>query len=234
MTKTYAIQGMSCAACVQKVADALNELATKVEVTLYPPRVTLNEKEGIPFESLAASVAKAGKYKLVPLAGESVVLQEPEEETTWLQAYYPLFLIVGLIAIVSLRGAQSISEWMLHFMAGFFIVFCFFKLLDLQGFRDAYSAYDLLARRWPSYGLVYPFLELGIGFAFLFQIQLNAALAFSVLLMGFSSLGVIKALTEKRKIRCACLGTVLKLPMSSITLIEDLGMVAMSAAMLAG
>lgn len=234
MTRTYAIQGMSCDACVQKVGDALKDLTTDLEVTLYPPRVTLTEKEDVSFESLATAVAKAGKYRLVPLAGESVETQETEIETTWLKTYYPLFLIVGLIAIVSVKGAQSIQAWMLNFMAGFFIVFGFFKLLDLGGFRDAYSTYDLLAKKWNGYGLLYPFLELGLGMAFLFQIQLNLALWFSVFLMGFSSLGVIKALTEKRKIRCACLGTVLKLPMSSITLVEDLGMVAMSAIMLAG
>lgn len=80
---------------------------------------------------------------------------------------------------------------------------------------------------------MYPFLGLTLGLAFLFEVYLKQALWFSIILMAFSSLGVIKALSEKRKIHCACLGTVLNLPMSTITLVEDLGMVAMSAEMLA-
>ena len=112
--------------------------------------------------------------------------------------------------------------------------FHFLKLLDINGFKDAYSTYDLLAKKWNNYGLVYPFLELGLGLAFLFHFQLKLAFWFSIILMGFSSLGVINALSKKQKIRCACLGTALNLPMSTITLVEDLGMVAMSIIMLVG
>jgi hypothetical protein len=46
---------------------------------------------------------------------------------------------------------------------------------------------------------------------------------------------VIQSLLNKRKIRCACLGTVFNLPMSTVTLVEDGLMVAMAAfAILAG
>jgi hypothetical protein len=120
----------------------------------------------------------------------------------------------------------------LHLMAGFFLVFGSFKLFDLQGFRDAYATYDLLAKYWYWYGYIYPFLELGLGFAFLFQFGVTPALWFSLILMGFSSLGVIKSILRKQKIRCACLGTTLNLPMSTITLLEDLSMVMMALGML--
>ena len=43
---------------------------------------------------------------------------------------------------------------------------------------------------------------------------------------------VTQALLQKRKIRCACLGTILKLPMSGITLLEDLLMGVMALVML--
>jgi hypothetical protein len=47
--------------------------------------------------------------------------------------------------------------------------------------------------------------------------------------MGISSIGVIKSVLNKRKIQCACLGAVFNLPMSTVTIIEDLLMVAMAA-----
>lgn len=232
METTYEIKGMHCVSCVQKITGALNGLADKVEVTLNPPRAVLSGQTLPDLPTLNATVATVGGYTLHPMeiAPQPTTASEPAQ--SWLKTYYPLLLIVGLIALISFKGADTLHDWMLHFMAGFFIVFGFFKLLDLNGFKDAYSTYDLLAKKWPTYGVVYPFLELALGFAFLFQFQLIAALWFSVILMGFSSLGVIKALREKRKIRCACLGTVLNLPMTTITLAEDLGMVAMSLLML--
>jgi hypothetical protein len=48
-----------------------------------------------------------------------------------------------------------------------------------------------------------------------------------------SAVGVLKALLDRRAIRCACLGTALNLPMTKVTLVEDLGMAAMAAGMLA-
>jgi hypothetical protein len=121
---------------------------------------------------------------------------------------------------------------MTNFMAGFFLVFSAFKFLNLAGFADAYASYDLLAKRWYEWGLIYPFLELALGLAYLFRFAPTLTHVATIALMGFSSLGVIAALREKRVIRCACLGTVLNLPMSTITLVEDLAMVVMATLML--
>ncbi len=151
---------------------------------------------------------------------------------TWLQIYYPILLIGAFLFIVSLKNAHSFHDWMLNFMAGFFLVFSFFKLLDLKGFQEAYKSYDILAKKYDFYGLIYPFLELLLGLAFLFKIYLLISLWMSLVLMGVSSIGVISALIKRQKLRCACLGTILILPMSTITLIEDVGMMIMSCYML--
>ena len=224
------IQGMTCQNCVRKVTAALQEAGIEGKVTLNPPAVTF-EKSAPDRNALQTAIAKAGDYRIK--STKDTALAPAEVSKSWIATYYPLLLIMGFISIVSFKGASSWHDWMLHFMAGFFLVFSFFKFLSLTGFKDAYSTYDLLAKKWPAYGYIYPFLELGLGLSFLFSVYLQQALWFSIVLMGFSSLGVIKALSEKRKIRCACLGTVLNLPMSTITLVEDLGMVAMSILMLA-
>jgi hypothetical protein len=54
----------------------------------------------------------------------------------------------------------------------------------------------------------------------------------TLIVMLFSSIGVILAVTNKQKIRCACLGTGFNLPMTTVTIIEDLLMAAMAALML--
>jgi hypothetical protein len=119
------------------------------------------------------------------------------------------------------------------FMAGFFLVFSFFKFLDLRGFAGAYRSYDLLARAVPARSVVYPFVEFALGVAYLLRINPVLTNATTLGLMLIGSLGVLKTLLDKRTIRCACLGTVIKLPMTTVTLVEDLGMAVMAAAMLA-
>jgi hypothetical protein len=54
----------------------------------------------------------------------------------------------------------------------------------------------------------------------------------TLVLMLVGAAGVLKALLDKRAIRCACLGTALNLPMTTVTLVEDLTMAAMAAGML--
>ncbi len=154
-----------------------------------------------------------------------------------LRTYYPLVLIISYITVVSFITSTGSAQllwhlWMNHFMAGFFLVFSAFKLLNLPGFATAYAKYDVLAARWYYYGYIYPFLELSLGIAYLVQPANTTVLVITIFLMGFSSMGVAQALMKKQVISCACLGTALKLPMSAITLVEDILMVLMAITML--
>jgi hypothetical protein len=49
--------------------------------------------------------------------------------------------------------------------------------------------------------------------------------------MGVSIIGVLQSVLKKQKIRCACLGAVFNIPMSTITIMEDALMILMSAVM---
>ena len=155
------------------------------------------------------------------------------DETSW-RDYYPIFLITAyLIGIASINNFHwneiNWHGWMNQFMAGFFLVFSAFKFLDIRGFADGYATYDLLARRWHTYGYIYPFLELGLGILYLTYLLPTITEFATIIIMGFSSIGVINSLLKKQKFHCACLGTIIKVPLSSITLIEDLTMVALAA-----
>jgi copper chaperone CopZ len=251
MSTQFAIEGMTCGGCRNRVAAALEAFAPGSTVTLEPPRASF--PSSVDPEAANAALAAIGKYRLSEAVSPTVSADAPaliqatalpELPNVTLATYYPLMLIAAYVSIVSLAGTGMISgahaghetpfmAWMTNFMAGFFIVFSFFKLLDLRGFADAYSTYDLLAERWRGYGFIYPVLELGLGLAFLFRIMPDAANWATILLMGFSSLGVIRALMRRQTIRCACLGTALNLPMSTVTLVEDVLMIAMAMVMLA-
>lgn len=89
-----------------------------------------------------------------------------------------------------------------------------------------------LLQKWVGWGYIYPLVELALGAAFIFHYQIFAATVITLVVMGINSIGVIQSLVSKKKFQCACLGTVFNLPMSNITLIEDLLMVVMSIVML--
>ena len=252
ITQTFALTGLHCGACVNKVTQALLPLAAGVEVSLQPMQVVLTGAKA-DFETLKTAVEGAGKYGLVPNQASNTTpahlirAQEAPEiialiapNTNWLTTYSPLLLIVAyilggsLLVQIGMNGLASVTmmETMRYFMAGFFLVFSFFKLLDINAFANAYSGYDLLARRWRGWGLIYPFVELALGIAYLAQSNPLITHWVTIIVMGFSAIGVIRAVASKTQIQCACLGTVFKLPMSTVTIVEDVGMVLMAAGML--
>jgi copper chaperone CopZ len=252
-TQVHPLLGLHCGACVGRVERALAPLAEKVEVTLQPMQVTLTNPVAN-FTALQSAVAQAGAYVLMPNqhAAQAIAAQaaissiaqlpatETAEKTSWLATYKPLLLIAAYILGASilvqtgLGTAVDISamQTMRYFMAGFFIVFSFFKLLDISAFATAYASYDLLAARWQGWGYVYPFVELALGVAYLVNFNPLLTNWVTVIVMGFSAIGVVRAVLGKTRIQCACLGAVFKLPMSTVTIVEDIGMVAMAAWML--
>jgi len=239
----YEVTGMTCGGCAAKVQAFLTQYAEQATVTLNPPEAALiNQKTDL--MSLNIALEKIGHYKLIkvedsdkPIATQNISDEQPK---SWLTTYYPLLLIIGFIVLVSTliqfslfhQQAFNFNEWMMHFMAGFFLIFSFFKLLDIKSFASSYAMYDLLAMRIPAYGLLYPFIELGLGIAYILAWQPTIVNLFTFFIMTFSSLGVIRSVLNKQKIRCACLGSVFNLPMSTVTIIEDLTMAGMALYML--
>lgn len=227
------IQGMHCNGCVSKITKALAPLAEQVEVTLNPPVATLSNTPAN-LAQINKALAKAGDYQATKTNQPSEKAESPK---SWLATYQPLLTIVAYILGVSLlieiqHPSVELERWMMHFMAGFFLVFSFFKMLDIRAFANSYAMYDLLAMRWKGYGFIYPFVELGLGVAYLVDYNQHLTNLATLIVMTFSSLGVIRAVMNKQKIRCACLGTVFNLPMSTVTIIEDLLMAGMAAWML--
>jgi hypothetical protein len=64
-------------------------------------------------------------------------------------------------------------HFMQIFMAGFFLTFSFFKLLNLKGFAESYAMYDVIAKRIPVWGYIYAFI--GVGFRYCLSHQLQSA-----------------------------------------------------------
>jgi hypothetical protein len=114
------------------------------------------------------------------------------------------------------------------FMGIFLVIFSMFKLFDIQGFAKGFEKYDFITSKYKNYALIYPYLELILGLAFLSNIQPILVNILNFIIMLFGGYGVIKSLAKGLNIKCACLGTAFNLPLSTVTIIENFGMSLMS------
>jgi copper chaperone CopZ len=233
MTHTYTVIGMHCDNCQETVSSALKKIpeVQSAIVTLSPPQAMITMKSHITVTKFNEALEKTG----YSLSENNEMLHT--EDTSAAQSYFPLFLVfaflVGIVTIATLTSATpNVTAWMGTFMGGFFLTFSFFKLLDLKGFAASYASYDIITKRWFAFGYIYPFIELTFGICYLLfpmNLILNSCVA---IVMSISIVGVIESVMNKRKIQCACLGTVFNLPMGTITIIEDALMIGMSIAMI--
>ncbi len=243
MTHTFQLNGVTCGSCVAKVTGVFSKIAGVESVKIADDYQTaaIQMTRHIPIGELQTALREHPKYQISEIASPAAAphhTSETDAPASWLKTYLPILLIFGYITGATLlvefaAGGFDWMRWMRHFMAGFFLVFSFFKMLDVPAFAMSYSSYDVVARRWLGWGYVYPFVELGLGVLFLLNFNPLIANAVAFVVMGVSLAGVVQSLLKKRRFQCACLGAVFKLPMSNITLFEDALMVAMSGAMLA-
>jgi copper chaperone CopZ len=241
------IEGMHCGGCENKIRNALikHQSITDASVSSTTGSAEVHTTGEINDDSIRDAITGAGDYRVTAIhRSESTSTplspagahQAPADDSPP-ENLYPLFLIVGFITGVTLLVAWSTADWraepmMRHFMAGFFIVFSFFKLLDPPGFVSAYRGYDLLARKSNAWAWAYPYVELGLGVMYLMAWVPVVTNIITLILMLIGAIGVLKALLDKRAIRCACLGTALNLPMTKVTLVEDLTMALMATVMI--
>lgn len=234
---------LNCKSCVAAVKPFLDDLPNVSEWdvdTTASDKILTVTGNNITIASVTAAVAKAGfvatggtpttNVRSDAMAGTEI----PKAVT-----YYPLLLLaaflVGVVGLAEFRlGSFDPARAMQNFMGAFFLAFAFFKLLDLHGFADSYRMYDIIAQRIPAYGYMYPFIELALGAAYIAELQPTAVNLTTLVVMSISSIGVVQSVLQKRRIRCACLGTVFNLPMSTVTLVEDGLMIVMAAAALLG
>ena len=139
MTHEYKIKGMTCGSCVARVKSELLKLGDvlSVNVQLQAPQATITMSRHVSTVALQQAVNKAGHYTITEAENGMTTSMHSVAEEEEKKSYLPIFLIFGYIAGITLL-IQNIQEsfnwmqWMSHFMAGFFFVFSFFKLMNLK------------------------------------------------------------------------------------------------------
>ncbi|MCA0957480.1 heavy metal translocating P-type ATPase [Muricauda ruestringensis] len=240
MTHTYNITGMTCGGCKASVEKYLGNVdnVTNVSVNLEKAEAEVTMSSHVATEALKKALPE--KYTLSKKENKNIfqMTSQSVDETgqkSKLQQLQPLLLI--LFYIVTASVLLHYNKWdgnaiMLDFMGLFFIVFSFFKMLDLKNFPESFRMYDPLAKRVSIYGWIYPFIETALGLMFLMRFEIEIALIATLIVLSITTVGVTKTLLDKKSIRCACLGTALKLPMTEATFIENAIMIVMAIIML--
>ncbi|MFM9909223.1 MAG: heavy-metal-associated domain-containing protein [Chitinophagaceae bacterium] len=233
MTHTYQLTGMTCGSCEAKVKLALLMVAnvTDVVVSKNDNTATITMDKHIALSDFQKVLDS--KYHIAAINHSEV----EEQAKSWFETYKPILLIFFYITLVTSLVQLGNNyfmpmQWMQHFMAGFFLVFSFFKLLNLKGFAESYAMYDIVAKPLPVWGFIYPFIELALSIAYLINFNLFITNLVTLIVMSISIIGVLQSVLNKKKIQCVCLGAVFNLPMSTVTIIEDALMIVMSAVML--
>jgi len=160
----------------------------------------------------------------------------PEAGATSYVPVLAVFAVAALIALaVSWLATGGVGLTVLPtFIAVAMCLLAMLKLQDVERFSTMFLNYDLLAQRWPPYGYVYPFAELGAGVLMLAGVLTWLSAPVALVIGGIGAISVFKAVyIDRRELKCACVGGASNVPLGFVSLTENLMMIAMAAWMLA-
>ena len=151
------------------------------------------------------------------------------------------FKFAGVITAITLAslflhatyGTSGWEDFLRWFMGVFFLVFASFKFIGYKMFAMMFAGYDVVAKRFKAYAYAFPFIELGLAVLYLGDLVPNTRDLLTVVVMGLGAIGVAQEIRKRSGIHCACLGNIIKLPLSTVSLVEDVGMGLMAVVMLA-
>ncbi len=148
-----------------------------------------------------------------------------------------LFAMAALLAIAASHAAfgSPFSALTLQWFGGFgMAILALLKLQDIAKFSTMFLNYDLLAKRWVPYGILYPFAE-GLAGVLMVADALDwLSIPIALFIGTVGAVSVFKAVyVDRRELKCACVGGTSNVPLGFVSLTENLGMIAMAIWMLA-
>jgi hypothetical protein len=161
-------------------------------------------------------------------------IRETRTWTDWIPLVVVFSYIAVLTVVTSVIGMSTPYAITSYIMGYFFILFSLFKLLDLPAFVAGYQEYDVIAKKRRQWGYIYPFIELAIGIFYVLVINSIVLHIMTILLSLIACISVLIKLAKRETFQCVCLGTVFKLPLTIVSLIEYAAMGIMAALMLTG
>ncbi len=142
--------------------------------------------------------------------------------------YAKLAVVLVFIAATAFWHAEwrglDLLQYLESFVGVFFIVFALFKFYSLKEFAYGLLSYETMQGKSVWWGYAYPFIQ--VLFGVLYLVGLGTRILDGVV-FAWSAYGayvVVLTLRKKGDFHCLCLGNVIKLPLSTSSLVEDFGM----------
>jgi len=233
MTQQFYIRGMHCDGCCNLLTRMLKEMpgVISAHIDLTSGKTALETSQEISHEILAKKISQAGHYSfaLTELSSWSILKKQ-------LIAFAPLIIVFAIILVwtvirQSIVGYEFHSA-MLDFMGAFFLIFGGLKVINWKNFAESYRLYDPLAKINKLYAYAYPAIEIYLGISYTFRLfSLTIADFLTVIILGIATIGIINALDEETPVKCACLGGFFNIPISLITVFENMLMIVMAVSM---
>ena len=255
MEKTYQVRGMTCQGCADTIEAGITA-SLKVKsatIVLGKSQLTIVSDFSYDESSVDMVLGRLGNYGIasttdhskleIPLNNISPATSNLKTDSllsTVVEYFFskkPIFVALSIVIITSFSlqlpsGRFDFNSWMMDYMGIFFVLFSFLKLLNVTGFSNTFKEYDIIAKYIPFFAVGYPFIELGLGLAFLSETFLFIAALGTLFFMISQSIGVVKSLRHSEQIQCACMGSTVNLSISSLTLFENMVMIMMSIYMI--
>ena len=149
--------------------------------------------------------------------------------------YVKFALVLAAIVVLSWLHADwrgfDLMQYLESFMGVFFIVFAAFKLYNLKEFAYSFQSYEIMKDRSVFWGYIYPFVQVAFGTLYLLGYGNRLLDGVVFVWSAYGSYIVWLTLRKKGDIHCVCLGNVIKLPLSTLSFVEDFGMSMMALTM---
>ncbi len=149
--------------------------------------------------------------------------------------YTKFFLLILLIIFFGSVVSNLLELELLQGVMGvFMITFGCIKLLGYSAFINSFRKYDFVSKRFVSYAFTFPFVEiiLGLSMILISTSLMNIVLSLALIVSLELSISIIYSLYIKQEVQCACLGNIIKLPLSKVSLFEALFGVAVAVILL--
>jgi len=220
---------MTCGNCVAGVKRRFEAVAGVTSAVVSLPNTAVVEvQEGASVDISRFKDALSGTKFSVELGQASAF--------AFLQPFMPLITMFGIVLMWATvltfpLGHHPLHDWMRHFMGGFFLLFGALKVANLKNFALMYRGYDLLAARIPAWGYIYPFVELALGILYTLDTYSTQTNVVTAVVMTFGAIGITKKLHRGGNQTCACLGGFFSVPLTWVTVAENMLMAVMAVFM---
>lgn len=112
-------------------------------------------------------------------------------------------------------------------MGTLLILFGVLKLVNLHKFVEIFSKYDIISQRFKIYGYLFPFIEIITGILLIKGHKLQYIYNLINTLMIISIISVSISIVQGKELRCGCLGSFFHIPLSYVTIFENIYMLVM-------